>query len=135
MDTATLVATLVGIVLGAPTLGGVGTLVVLIIRNRSERKINEMKATTENDSKLRADALAEWAAIHKRDEDEKEKIRALYQEQVDDLKNEVVELKAQVRELISREREYERNSARMEAQIVELTRMVEECRKTHQGKQ
>lgn len=106
MDNATLIATAIGGILSGGFIGALGGAIVAVRKSRTESQIAERQAFTDDELKRRKDTIAEWSAIHERDEVE-----------IDKLKKEINELRNRVDEMQRREAECEKRCARMEEQL------------------
>lgn len=93
----------------------VATAIVTVMKNRREGKIAELQASTAVGAKQRADALAEWSEIHKRDEAE-----------INRLNDKVDTLQKRVDEFAAREAACEARCARLEEQVKQLTLLVQQ---------
>lgn len=115
LDTATIVGSAItGLLTGGGLTAAAGAI-VLVMKNRREGKIEELKAETDVKAKTRADALEEWSEIHKRDEAEIER-----------LNTKVDTLQKRVDEFAAREAACEARCARLEEQVKQLTLLVQQ---------
>lgn len=112
-----MIANIIITAIGGTAFGGLGTFIVVVMKNRSERKISELQATSKVKQEENASALEAWRQIHERDEKEKAELHRMYREDIAGFKAEIKELRAEVKAVKESEKACGERQAAMETEL------------------
>lgn len=124
MDTTTIIANIIITAIGGTAFGGIGTAIVVIMKNRSERKISELQATSKVKQEENTSAIVAWQQIHERDEKEKAELHRMYREDIAELKVEIKELRGEIKAVKESEKACGERQAAMETELKYLKETI-----------
>lgn len=117
MDADSLITNIIITAISGTAFGGLGTFIVGVMKNRSERRVYELQATSKVKQEENATAIEAWKQIHERDEKEKAELHRMYREDIATFKAEITQLRAEVKSLRDSESECDKRQAVMATEL------------------
>lgn len=112
-----LITNIVVTAIGGTAFGGLGTFIVGVMKNRSERRVFELQATSKVKQEENTSAVEAWKQIHERDEKEKAELHRMYREDIAGFKKEILELRAEIKSVRESENECGKRQAEMQTEL------------------
>lgn len=112
-----MIANIVITAISGTAFGGLGTFIVGVMKNRSERRVFELQATSKVKQEESATAIEAWKQIHERDEKEKAELHRMYREDIRGFKDEILQLRAEIKSVRESENECGKRQAEMATEL------------------